>query len=346
MLRGGGNRAVYVPNGGGWIEATRREVYRLLIAGYAQVDVARELKVSRKTIHTHTKALLKARHLVVLNPRGNPKQYGPGPVPIPDSEDPTIGYGEGGNRELPISLHHIKIYFPVISKPKIDLSTLVWDKIWSGSKSDTHYQRKIPRGNVPVDQSPVKSYTYHQGPDNESFQVNLEGIRAPIQEFREVYARRWAKAQEIANAFSKKAHVRFGLPREPEDPHAALPPPPGITDETLRRAKELNIRTDYASTEASDGPLEIEIQQLDLLNAYENLPNILKSLEAEDIKARSKLMEEAQKANIALQSISKMTKILHGHHTRLNLLTTLVAGDVLEETEEEAEDEPEGRYIG
>ena len=306
-------------------------------------DIARELGVSRKTVHTHKNALLRDGYIVLINPGGNPKQYGPGPVPLPNKKEGPSGMVER-NRELEINLHHIKVYFPVILPPKADLEKFNWDKIWHGSGSDTHYKKSSDLEKLSGKYSPVKSITFHQGPDRSSLQVNLDGVKISIRKFSEVYAQRWAKAQDIANSFSKQFGCRFGLPKEPEDPHAALPPPPGITEETLRKAKELNIRTDYASTEASDGPLEIEIQDLDLLNAYENLPKILDALADADETNRSYLTEQAQKANITIASMTKITNILAGHQKQLNYLLALVSGTVQEDVKEPEPPAPEEMF--
>jgi hypothetical protein len=306
-------------------------------------DIARDLGVSRRTVHKHKNALLKGGYIVLINPGGNPQCFGPGPTPLPvEKEGPS---GMVKQRDLEIKLHHIKVYFPVISKPKKDLDDYNWDKKWTGSFSDEHFKKSLGLDKLSGKYSKVKSITYHQGPNKSSLQINLDGVEVPLKDFQQVYTQRWAKAQDIANSFSKQFQCRFGLPTEPEDPHAALPPPPGIDESTLRRAKELNIRTEYASTEGSDGPLEIEIQKLDLLNAYENLPKILDALSEADEDNRKFLTNQAQKANITVASITKITNILAGHQRQLNLLLSLVAGTI-QEDEKKEEDPSEGRYIG
>ena len=303
--------------------------------------------MSRKTVHKHTKSLLKAGHVVLMNKGGNPLLYGPGPVPFPRGNNPPSGMVKGGNKDLTVHLHHVKLYFPVISKPTVDLDSLNWDRVWKGTHNDVHYKKMYKRGNAPVDMTPIKSIVYHRGKNNETLQVNLEGFKVPLKDYNVAAASRWAKAQDMANDFAKKYHVMFGLPREPEDRHGALPPPPGLSEEVMRRAKEMNFRTDYVSVEASDGPLEFELQDLDILNAYGNLPKILDGLAEADESTRSHLIRQAQKANITIQNITKITGILRGHQEQINMLLKLLATQAVEDAPMPKEEMPsEGRYIG
>lgn len=298
--------------------------------------------MSRRTVHKHTQALLRDGYVVLLNPGGSPKQYGPGPMQLPPKQGPS-GMVDP-SRNLPVKLHHVKIYFRVVTEPTVDLDDLQWDNVWTASKTgsgdgpDRHYQLDKGLDEFSDELSPVKSVIYHRGPNKSSLQVNLEHVNVPIDQYSSVYSRRFAKAQDIANMLARRLGCRFGLPREPENPHAALPPPPGITEEKLRRAKELNFQTDYASVEGSDGPPEFEIKDLDLLSAYGNLPKILDSLLEADESNRTALVREAQRANITVQSLAKMTRILQGHQEQLELLMRLVTTTATEEEKREPAD--------
>ena len=317
----------------------------MLVEGRAQSTIATSLGVSRKTVHKHTKALLRSGHIVLLNPGSTPQYYGPGPAffTMQDNGGTTPPSGMVGDGL--IDLHHIKLYFPVISEPQVDLDQIRWDKVWTGSGTDKHY--KMSNVNVPVGPGHLveaESIVYHRG-RKASLQVNLPGCKVTYPEYVKAKRDRWNKAQDVANWFAKETQCILGLSREPEDPHRAVPPPPGISEETLRKAAEQHLRSKYVRIEASNGPLEFESDEDEWLQAYLFLPDLLNALAEADQEARGTLMVQAQQANITINSLTAITKILKGHQEQLNMLAQLVATSAPEPEEEKVEeDEPEGRY--
>ena len=239
----------------------KEQIYRYLIEGLSQAQVARKLKVSRQYISQVTKELEEAGLIYQMNRGGIPKRYG-----ATGRKYESVKQHQQGITSALCRVHLIACRANIIKPPR---QPVKWVKTWTLPNGTKYYLRDelLDIGRV--------TFEMIEGKENSLLIIYMPEKYMDAEELKEYIPRLETYAQRAANWFMKKYECQLGLLELNQKPHFAF----SESNEIAAIAEKETISWGDFWIDNSEGHPEWETTDRDLAIAKAEAPKRILQLE-------------------------------------------------------------------
>jgi len=299
---------------------TKLRVYKLLIEGYAQAQIARVLSISRQSVSRHTLALVKESYIRKVRGTKSPALYVKTSKPFPEDVTPP----HRGLVKTPIRTHHTSRIATETHAPKRSWP-FFWDRTDIRDGVEWNYVRNIV---INTSEGPilVRTIRYIRGPNKSSLTVWLDADTIEtVEQLRSHDEYSDERATLVIREIQRVTGARFSPHRPMQKTHYAVDAPPEIVDTAL----SMGLRGRNSWFDRSQGGNDAETDKEDIAEVWFDLPRIRDDLNRLN-SAMVNVIEHSDDINTALHTLDQRLKSIE---------------ERLSSTHESPEDNYGGMYI-